>query len=120
MSLGVSVPYQNADQAVVDTQADQIFYRQLGTVSVHVGINRVIAAAKWLAANGRGGTITWKVPGRVAFWEGVYVAPGLQGSPVMNIWLVGGALLQRNTVIIRQGWWTFALGPSLSGPIPSP
>jgi hypothetical protein len=110
-SLTIATPYENADQAVLDNVCFQVWYRQLGTVSIHFGIARTVTAAQWLAANGRGGSISWTIPGRLALWSGVIVAPGVPGSPTTDIWIGGGAILQRNTVLVKKGWWELNLQP---------
>lgn len=109
-SLTVPGPYPDAATALLDNALFQTAYRQLGMVALHRGINEMVTAAEWLAANGRGGTVAWKVPGRVALWSGLTVTPGVSGPFVIGIWLFGAALTQWNTVAVRQGFWSLYLG----------
>jgi len=113
-SLTVPGPYPDAVTGVVDGVLFQVFYRQMGIVAVNFGTGDVYAAAEWLSQNGRGGTVSWLSAGRVVQWNGMAVAPGIDGSPTMDIWLVGGAVTQRNTVLIRKGFWSFYLFPRVT------
>lgn len=110
-SLTVPGPYPDPTAAVIDQILLQTWYRQLGMVAVHYGIAKAHAAAEWLAANGRGGSVRWLVPGRVALWSGIQVTPGVAGSPLMNVYLLGAALTQWNTVVVRQGFWELYIEP---------
>ena len=110
-SMTVPGPYQDADQAVVDQLLLQAYYRQLGLVALHTGINRVHDAAVWLSQNGRDGSVKWLVPGRVLLWTGVTVAPNVSGSPTMDVYIFGAALTQWNSVMVRRGWWELYLAP---------
>ena len=114
-SLTVSTPYPDAPEGVLDGVLFQTWYRQLGTVAVHIGIVRIHEAAQWLAANGRGGTVSWAVPGRVVSWTGLSVAPGVPDSPKMDVWLFGAALTQWNSVVLRKNWWQLYLSPAGRG-----
>lgn len=97
----MSVPYENADQALIDSLADQIYYRGPGLVPTHLGISRSYAAAQWVAANIRGGTVSWVVPGRAFEWRGIATAPGLPDSETMDAIFVGSPLFQLNTAVMR-------------------
>lgn len=114
-SLTVPGPYTDAAQGVLDGVLFQTWYRQLGTVAVHIGIAKVHTAAVWLSQNGRGGTVEWTVPGRVIAWSGIMVAPGLAGSPTMDVYLFGAYLTQWNSVVLRKNWWQLYLSPSPKG-----
>jgi hypothetical protein len=110
-SLTVGAQYEDAAQALLDNVLFQVSYRQLGMVALHRGIDTVVAAAQWLAANGRGGTVSWQIPGRLALWSGIAVTPGVPGSPVIDVWMFGAALTQWNTVLVRRGFWQLYVGP---------
>jgi len=111
-ALTIAGPYQDADQALLDSVIFQCWYRQLGIVSINIGTGRVYPAARYLAANGRGGSLSWVSTGRVMQWNDVVVAPGLPDSPVVSMWLYGSAALQHNTVLTRKGFWSLDLFPA--------
>ena len=115
-AITVSAPYEDPVSAVVDQVLLQVYYRQLSTVAVHFGISRTFAAARWLAAHGRGGSVEWKVPGRLFLWSGLQVAVGVPGSPTVDVWGFGAALTNFNTVLIRRGFWTLYLAPGTKVP----
>jgi hypothetical protein len=113
-SLTVSTPYPDAAAGVVDGVLFQTWYRQLGMVSINIGTLRAYAAAQWLAANGRGGTVSWVLPGRIFQWNVLVVAPGIPGSETMDVWFYGSKALQQNTVLTRKGFWSLNLFPALT------
>lgn len=113
-SLTVAGPYPNPAAGVLDGVLFQVYYRQMGIVAVNFGNDEVLAAAQWLSQNGRGGTVSRVGKGRLLQWNGVVVAPGVAGSPLMDIWLVGGKYAQRNTVLVRKGFWSFYLFPTVT------
>ena len=78
----------------------QAYYRTLGMVSMHAGINDIYKALEEISAR-RGGTLIWKLEGRVARWDDLEVFPGIK----MSIYIIGGALRQKNTVYVRVGFW---------------
>lgn len=91
-------PQENRWVPVVEDLQKQLYYRQLGIVSMHGPVDEVVAAAAWLARNRKGGNVFWTTPGAVARWEGAEVYPGI----FINEWLYGGP---RNTVLTRVGFW---------------
>jgi hypothetical protein len=101
-------PEDNQWVPVVDDLQRQIYYRQLGMVSMHGPVTEVVPAAAYLAKNRRGGTVTWITPGWTARWENVEVYPGI----TMNEWLYGGP---RNTVLMRVGFYKLYMAESLLG-----
>ena len=107
-------PYQTPAEAVVDNVLFQVFYRQLGVVSVNFGTGDVYQAAQYLAAHGRGGSVSWVETGRLAQWDGLYVTPGVSGSPAIDVWMFGSKGLQHNTVLLRKGFWSFDLFPRVT------
>jgi len=115
-AITVQTPYQNAAQAVLDQVLLQTFYRQLSTVAIHFGVSTTFEAATWLSQNGRGGTVTWKIPGRLWLWEKLIVAVGVPGSPTIDIWGFGAALTGWNSVLIRRGFYTLYLSPGTNPP----
>jgi hypothetical protein len=114
-SITVPGPYPDAAAAVIDQVLLQVFYRQLSTVAVHFGINASHDAAVWLSQNGRGGSVDWKIPGRVFLWTDLIVAPGVPGSPTVDVWVLGGGL-NYNSVFLRRGFWTLYLAPGTKPP----
>jgi hypothetical protein len=94
-------PYPGAREAVVDGILNQVYYRGPGLVPTHIGISDTYAAAVWLAANVRGGTVSWVVPGRAFTWKGIATAPGLPDSQSMDAIFVGSPLFQLNTAVVR-------------------
>lgn len=115
-SLTVTTPYANPAEAVLDQVLLQTFYRQLSTVAIHFGISTTHDAAVWLSHNGRGGIVEWKIPGRVFLWSGLTVAPGVPGSPTIDVWVFGAALTGWNSVLVRRGFWTLYLAPGTRPP----
>ncbi len=104
-ALLVPGPYESPAQEVLDRVTWQAWYRTLGAVGIHVGVGASYDAAVWLAANGRGGTVAWVVPGRMFLWSGLSVAPGIPGSQTMNVLCTGSGLAQLNTGVLRIGFW---------------
>ena len=89
----------------------QAYYRTLGMVSIHAGINDVYRALQELSTK-RGGTLVWKLEGRVARWDDLDVFPGVK----MSIYILGSQLRQKNTVYIRVGFWqSYLLAASKQG-----
>lgn len=111
----VSAPYENADQQVTDSVLWQVYYRTVGAVGIHIGVKNAYAAAQWLAANGRGGSVSWVIPGRLFVWLGISVAPGEAGSPVMGALFAGSALANLDTGIIRVAFWAPILWQRVAG-----
>ena len=109
--------YQNAQQAVLDAQLSQVYYRSLGLVSIHQSVSDSAEAAQYLSANGRGGTIQTVVPGRVYLWLGVAVAPDLPGSQTMGVLMFGSGTAQLNTVLLRVAFWAPRLWGRLVGAV---
>ena len=101
----MSTPYENADQLVTDSVLWQVYYRTVGAVGTHIGIRNSYAAAQWLAVNGRGGSVSWVVPGRLFVWLGISVAPGEPNSPTMGALFAGSGLANLDTGIIRVAFW---------------
>lgn len=81
----------------------QVFYRQLGMISLHIGVKAMVESARRLQPE-RGGEIDEILPERVYQWRGVEVFPGT--GMRMNVWLVGSAMRQKNCLLMRVGWWT--------------
>lgn len=104
-SVGVATPYQNWQQEIIDASLWQVWYRTFGIVGTHMGVADAHAAAVWLSANGRGGRVSWVVPGRAFRWTGIQVIPGEPDSPTMNAVFAGSALAQLSTAISRYGYW---------------
>jgi len=104
-----AVALQNAEEDILNQVVFQAYYRQLGMVSLHFGVDALYSAAEYLANGSRGGTLSWVLPGRLAQWDEVIVAPGFSDSPTISLWLVGSLYRQRNTVLVRKGWWTLYL-----------
>lgn len=102
-SIRVSAPYENTDQAIVDAILEQVYYRGTGLVPTHIGVQSTFAAAQWLSTNGRGGCITWIVPGRVFVWTGISTAPGFGDAEKMSAVFAGSGLAQLNTAVSRFG-----------------
>jgi hypothetical protein len=115
-SLTVPGPYTDPAQAVLDQVLLQTFYRQLSTVAIHFGISTTYAAAEWLSQNGRGGSISWAIPGRVFIWSNLIVTPGVPDSPTIDVWVFGAALTNWNSVLVRRGFWTLYLAPGTKPP----
>jgi hypothetical protein len=112
-----TVTPQTAQESILNSALFQVYYRQLGIVSLNFGINDIFTAATYLAANGRGGTVSWVALNRVAQWQGVIVAPGYSDSPTIDLWLVGGQTFNKNTVLIRKGFWYLYLPNIISAAI---
>jgi len=93
--------YPGAREAVVDGILNQVYYRGPGLVPTHIGISDTYAAALWLSANVRGGTVAWLLPGRAFTWKGISTAPGLADAQVMDALFVGSSLFQLNTAVMR-------------------
>jgi hypothetical protein len=107
--MSASITYQNAEQEILSEALFQVYYRQMGTVALHFGVSTIYEAAQYLATTPRGGTLSWLLNGRLAQWNDVIVAPGYSDSPTISLWLGGSASRQKNTVLVRKGWWTFYL-----------
>lgn len=113
-SLTVAGPYPDAATGVLDGVIFQTFYRQLGIVSINFTPREVYAAAQWLAANGRGGTVSVVGRGRLFQWDGLAVAPEVPGSPTIDVWLAAWTPLANNVALIRKGFWSLDLFPSVT------
>lgn len=108
-SLTVSTPYASPAQALVDAVMFQSFYRTFGAVAIHVGVGASYDAAVWLSQNGRGGTVSWVIPGRLFLWSGLSVAPGIPNAQTMNVIGIGSGFGQLNTGFERVGYWAMRL-----------
>jgi putative lipase involved disintegration of autophagic bodies len=111
----VTGDYQDANQEIVDSVIWQVYYRTVGAVGIHIGVKDSYPAAQWLAANGRGGTVSWLVPGRLFVWLGINVTPGEPNSPQMGALFAGSGLANLDTGIIRVGFWAPILWRRLVG-----
>ncbi|MCJ7816750.1 MAG: hypothetical protein MUP55_02730 [Candidatus Aenigmarchaeota archaeon] len=87
---------------IVDSLILQVYYRTLGTVSIHTGISNIYKACEYLAATKRKGTLYWVVEHRIANWENLEVSPGI----TMTIRIFGSELRGKNTVLLRKGFFT--------------
>lgn len=81
----------------------QVYYRQLGMVSIHIPIKDMIEAANRLKPQ-RGGTIQEIRKNMVYRWVDVEAFPNSNAR--MTVWMIGGS---RNTAFIRVGWWKLYL-----------
>jgi hypothetical protein len=102
-SLTVPGPYPSEAAAFMDQVILQTVYRTLSFVPIPFSIADGYDAAVWLSQNGRGGTLTWKVPGSVFLWTKCIVAPGTGGATTEDLWVFGGV---KNTVLVRRFFWT--------------
>jgi hypothetical protein len=85
----------------------QCYYRLLSFVSYHGPIDESYEAAKYLSIEKMGeqvygGDVYWVVEGHVFRWDNVEVSPGI----TMSLWFVGSAVLRKNTIMARRGWWS--------------
>jgi hypothetical protein len=110
---------ENAYQDIIDRAVFQVYYRQLGTVALHFGVNTSFPACQYLADRSRGGKVSWVVPGAFGQWDGLQVTPGYSDSPLMSLWFFGSAYLQKNTVFVRKGFWTLYLPDKLANKVVS-
>jgi len=78
----------------------QAYYRTLGIVSIHAGINDVFLAVQDISTR-RGGKLYWMLEGRVARWDNLEVFPGVTTS----LYILGSQIRHKNTVYIRVGFW---------------
>jgi hypothetical protein len=103
--------YENAWQEIVDSLIKQVYYRLLGAVPVLTDFDTTYAACQYLSAKERGGIVSIVVPGRLAQWDGLEIAPGLEGTPTMGMWIIGifSRTQQKRTLLLRKGWWTLYL-----------
>lgn len=85
---------------VCDALILQAYYRTLGMVSIHTGINDVFPAIQEISVR-RGGKLYWILEGRVARWDSLEVFPGVTTS----LYIFGSSIRQRNTVYARVGFW---------------
>lgn len=83
----------------------QNYYRILSFVSYPAPIEESFQAAEELSKT-YGGTVSWSLDYHNLFkWEDLEFSPGLK----MSIYFVGSAIRQRNTAMIRRGWWKLYL-----------
>ena len=78
----------------------QAYYRTLGMVSIHTGIDNVFLAIQEISTR-RGGKLYWILEGRVARWDNLEVFPGVTTS----LYILGSPIRQKNTVYARVGFW---------------
>ena len=90
----------------LDNIVFQAWYRVLSFVSIHAPVSEVYEAAKYIQKK-RGGNIYWVIKERVARWEDLDVNP--PHGVKMTVWLYGGKVRQKNTVLCRAGWYTLYL-----------
>jgi len=104
------VQVQDALEDILSRVTFQVYYRQLGAVSVHFGSQAVYEAARYLSTTRMGGSVDWVVEGWVGEWDDLTVVPNFPDtSPRISLWLFGSFPRQRNTVLVRKGWWTLYL-----------
>lgn len=87
---------------VVDSILFQVFYRTLGTASLHGSILDIYKACEYISATKRKGTLYWVVEHRIANWENLEVSPGI----TMTIRIFGSEIHHKNTVLLRKGFFT--------------
>ena len=111
------VQYTDEWQEIVDWLLYQAYYRLLGVVEVLTDFDTLVNAAQWLAEHERGGDVSIVIPGRLAQWDGLRVAPPFD-EPKMSVWLIGFRLydslpekVQHRSLILRKGWWTLYVIP---------
>lgn len=80
----------------------QVYYRQLGVVSIHIGIKDVMESVKRLQSE-RGGEIVEVLRDRVFQWRDVEAFPGTNAR--VNVWIFGSDIRQKNTLFLRVGFW---------------
>lgn len=92
--------------APLDNLVFQAWYRVLSFVSLHAPVDEVYEAAKYIAANKRGGDVYWVVKNYLGRWENFDVNPphGIK----MTIW-ISGFPRGKNTILSRVGWWSLYL-----------
>jgi hypothetical protein len=78
----------------------QVFYRQLGMVSVHCGISTAAQAIDTLCKKGYG-SWKWLLQDRALVWQDIPV----NGAAKVHAYVFGGKLRDQNTVIVRQGFY---------------
>ena len=98
-------PVPERDQQITDSVLWQVYYRTVGAVGIHIGVSDAYGAAQWLAVNGRGGSVSWVIPGRLFVWLGIAVTPGEPNSPTMGALFAGSGLANLDTGIIRVAFW---------------
>jgi hypothetical protein len=92
---------ESPSEAIVDGVLDQVYYRGPGLVPTHLGVGATHDAAAFLSQNGRGGTVTWVVPGRAFVWLGIIATPGFPDSETMDALFAGSGIAQLNTYVVR-------------------
>ena len=90
--------------SIVQRVTFQVYYRVLGSVSIHAPIDEIYKVAQGLSEK-MGGTVYWVVPGRVFRWDGAQV----DHTITENVWVFGSTIRRRNTAFLRVGWWTLTL-----------
>jgi hypothetical protein len=85
---------------IIERIVFQVFYRQLGIVSVHCGISVAAQAIDMLCKKGYG-SWKWLLQDRVLVWWDIPV----NGAAKVHAYVFGGKIRDQNTVLVRQGFW---------------
>ena len=81
-----------------------VAYRQLGMVALHCPLKIAVEAIKLLVKEGYG-RFDWLIPGRVGVWRRVPVPDAKNPALVIDVYVFGSKIRQKNTVFVRIGWW---------------
>jgi|GEM_PF-5558216 len=79
----------------------QVFYRNLGMVSLHVPIKVAVQSIDYLVRTKGYGDWKWLLTNRALVWENVPIDSVMK----IHIYVFGSKLRQQNTVLVRQGFW---------------
>ena len=82
----------------------QVAYRQLGMVSLHCPLKVAVQAINLLSKEGYG-HFRWLIPGRIGVWRNVPIGDPKKPALIIDIYVLGSKIRQKNTVFIRVGWW---------------
>ena len=78
----------------------QIFYRQLGIVSVPCPFNIAASSINLLCKEGYGNW-RWLLDDRIILWQDIPI----DHATKVHAYVFGSKLRQQNTCLVRQGWW---------------
>jgi len=86
---------------IIERVLFQVFYRNLGMVSLHVPIAVASQSIDYLCKEKDYGDWKWLLTNRVLVWENVPINHVMK----IHVYVFGSKLREKNTVLVRQGFW---------------
>jgi hypothetical protein len=86
---------------IIERVLFQVFYRNLGMVSLHVPMKVAVQSINYLVKTKGYGNWKWLLTNRVLVWENVPINNVMK----IHVYVFGSSLRQKNTVLVRQGFW---------------